>query len=122
MRSLIAGVLSVVSLLHLSAAENQAAVATITPAAWLQAQAKPHFRPGHGLPRLTRYGWILPVDARIAVTEQWGYALEFCGYLDQDVLARLDQPGEMRHGEKGQCLVGRRPRDIGRPTNQAPGP
>jgi hypothetical protein len=92
MRSLIVGVLSSVSLLHLSAAENQAATSMITPAAWLQTQAKPHFRPGHGLPRLTRYGWILPVDARIAVTEQWGYALEFCGYLDQDVLARLDQP------------------------------
>jgi len=95
--------LAVVAFLKLSAAEevrpeikptapNNAVVKTVTPTTWLKAQAKPLFRSGHGLPRLTRYGWILPVDVRIELAEQWGYALEFCGYVDQDVVARLDQP------------------------------
>jgi hypothetical protein len=102
MRLLVACALSVMALLRLSSAEaipgptqtatDQPAARTLTPAEWLSEQAKPRFRPGHELPRLTRYGWILPVDARIELAEDWGYALEFCGYLDADVIARLDQP------------------------------
>ena len=49
----------------------------IGPATWLDSQAKPAFRPGHTLPRLTRYGWDFPVDVRQKLCEDWGYALEF---------------------------------------------
>ena len=102
MRLLVVCALSAVALLQLSSAEaipgpkqtapDKPAARTLTPAVWLSEQAKPRFHPGHGLPRLTRYGWILPVDARIELAEHWGYAVEFCGYLDQDIIARLDQP------------------------------
>jgi len=64
----------------------------ITPAEWLKAQKKPAFRDGHTLPRLTRFGWVLPTDARIELAEHWGYALEFGGYVDDKVVARLDDP------------------------------
>mgnify|MGYP003335174325 CR=1 FL=1 len=70
-----------------AAAEN-----TITPAEWLKAQPKPAFRDGHTLPPLTRFGWVLPLDARIELTEHWGYALEFGGYVDDKVVTRLDDP------------------------------
>ena len=64
----------------------------ITPAEWLEAQKTPAFRDGHTLPRLTRFGWVLPTDARIKLAEHWGYALEFGGYVDDKVVARLDDP------------------------------
>lgn len=64
----------------------------ITPAEWLESQKTPAFRDGHTLPRLTRFGWVLPTDARIKLAEHWGYALEFGGYVDDKVVARLDDP------------------------------
>ncbi|MFM7291111.1 MAG: hypothetical protein ACKO6B_07760, partial [Planctomycetia bacterium] len=64
----------------------------ITPAEWLESQKKPAFRDGHTLPRLTRFGWVLPTDARIKLAEDWGYAVEFGGYVDDKVVARLDDP------------------------------
>ena len=64
----------------------------ITPAEWLETQKKPAFRDSHTLPRLTRFGWVLPTDARIELAEHWGYALEFGGYVDDKVVARLDDP------------------------------
>ena len=67
-----------------------AAPVEITSAAWLKAQTKPAFRAGHTLPRLTRYGWSLPFETRVEVTENWGYALEYGGYVG-DVKA-LDDP------------------------------
>lgn len=50
---------------------------TITQAQWLTNQRKPAFKPGHTMPRLTRYAYALPVDAAIKFCEDWGYALEF---------------------------------------------
>jgi hypothetical protein len=64
----------------------------VTPAEWLKAQPKPFFRDGHTLPRLTRFGWVLPTDARIELAENWGFALEFGGYVDEKAVARLDDP------------------------------
>ena len=88
--------LAPVALLHASCllieAEALAADAgdspTMTPAEYLAAQPKPAFRPGHTLPPLTRFGWTLPLDARIALAEHFGYALEFGGYADADTVAR----------------------------------
>src|SRR4051812_32833366 len=65
-----------------------APVDEVTPAQWLAAQPKPVFRPGHTLPPLTRWGWVLPLDARIELTEHWGYALEFGGYATDAVVDR----------------------------------
>ena len=64
----------------------------VTPAAWLRLQPRPTPRAGHTLPPLTRYGWVLPLDARIELTENWGYALEFGGYVGADVEGRLADP------------------------------
>jgi hypothetical protein len=73
-------------------APEKPAAPLITPAEWLKAQPKPAFRAGATLPRLTRFGWVLPLDTRIELTEHWGYALEFGGYVDMGVVARLDTP------------------------------
>ncbi len=73
-------------------ASEPPAVRSVTPAEWLKAQPKPLFRPDGTLPRLTRYGWVLPTDARIELAENWGYALEFGGYLGEADAARVDDP------------------------------
>ena len=60
----------------------------ITSAAWLKSQPKPAFRAGYTLPRLTRYAWSLPFETRVELTENWGYALEYGGYVGNlDALA-----------------------------------
>ena len=70
-----------------------AQVPKVTPAQWLAAQPKPAFKAGHTLPRLTRYAYALPFDVTKELTENWGYALQLHeGYLDPDVVARLDDP------------------------------
>ncbi len=56
----------------------------ITQAAWLDSQPKPAFKPGHTLPRLTRYAYSLPTEAAINFCEDWGYALEFSYPLSMD--------------------------------------
>lgn len=72
--------------------------ARIQPAAYLAALPKPRFQDGHSLPRLTRYGWSLPLDARKELAESWHYALEFgtvsagACYVTDAVVARLDDP------------------------------
>ncbi len=63
-----------------------------TPAGWLKRQPKPVFREGHTLYPLTRYGWTLPIDARIELAENWGFCLEFGGYVTEKSVARLDDP------------------------------
>ena len=50
---------------------------TVTPAAWLTSLPKPAFKAGHTLPRLTRYGWSMPLDVRVKLCEDWGFGLEF---------------------------------------------
>jgi hypothetical protein len=61
-------------------AANGSQTADCTPAAWLKGRNPPAFREGHTLPPLTRFGWTLPLDARIELAERWGYGLEFGGY------------------------------------------
>ena len=78
----------------LVAAESAAAV---TPADWLRAQPKPKFRAGHTLPRLTRFAWDMDDDVRIALAEDWGYALEF-GVADNDRVERAISDPKSREG------------------------
>jgi hypothetical protein len=61
----------------------------------LRAAEKPHFRAGHTLPPLTRWGWTLPYDVRVELCENWGYALEFGGYVTPEVAAKLDDPDSL---------------------------
>jgi hypothetical protein len=58
--------------------------APMGPLADLEAAPKPHFRAGHTLPPLTRWGWTMPYDVRIELNRNWGYALEFGGYVTAD--------------------------------------
>jgi hypothetical protein len=67
----------------------------VSVAAYLRSQPKPQFMPGHQLAPLTRFGWTLPVDARIELARNWGYALEFGGYVTEAVAARLDDPNSI---------------------------
>lgn len=70
----------------------------VQPAVYLASLPKPRFKAGHTLPRLTRYGWALPLDARKELAESWHYALEFgtvsagACYVTEAVVARLDDP------------------------------
>lgn len=84
LRAMLATILALVGL----AAAHADTSRGVTPAQWLQQQAAPPFRNGHTLPRLTRFGWVLPLDARIELAERWGYALEFGTYADMDVVER----------------------------------
>ena len=76
----------------LGAEEAPPTVVEVTSAAWLKSQPKPAFRADYTLPRLTRYGWVLPLDTRFELTESWGYALEFGGYVGDETVKRLDDP------------------------------
>ena len=76
----------------LNAVEVAPTVPDITSAAWLKTQPKPVFKADYTLPRLTRYGWTLPLDTRFELTENWGYALEFGGYVGDDAVKRLEDP------------------------------
>ncbi|MFO8014662.1 MAG: hypothetical protein R6X20_15295 [Phycisphaerae bacterium] len=62
-----------------------------SPGELLAEQPAPTFRDGHTLPPLTRWGWNMPLDVRIALCEHWGYALEF-GVIGDRALAKLDDP------------------------------
>jgi hypothetical protein len=80
-------------------AEQQAALMAlnrargmITPLAFLQAQPKPYFKPGHTLPPLTRYGWVMPFELCKEFADGWGYALSAGGYLSRQHLKKLANP------------------------------
>lgn len=60
--------------------------------AQLQSAPKPHFREGHTLPPLTRWGWTMPFEVRVELTENWGYALELEAYVTPQVAEQLDDP------------------------------
>ncbi len=62
-----------------------------TPLELIQQQARPKFRAGHSLPRLTRWGWNMPYEVRLELCEHWGYALEF-GVVNERAVERLDDP------------------------------
>lgn len=72
--------------------------AAVTPAEWLRAQPKPKFRAGHTLPRLTRFAWDMDDAVRVALAEDWGYALEF-GVADVERVDRAINDPASREGK-----------------------
>lgn len=48
----------------------------VTPDGWLKLQPKPNFKPGHRLALLTKFSWPYPIDLRVEMADNWGYALE----------------------------------------------
>jgi hypothetical protein len=58
----------------------------------LKEAEKPNFRKGHTLLPLTRWGWSMPYEVRIELTENWGYALEFGGYVNMATVKNLENP------------------------------
>ena len=70
----------------------------MTPADWLKSQPKPKFRAGHTLPLLTRFAWDMDDAVRVALAEDWGYALEF-GPADPDRVERALNEPESREGK-----------------------
>ena len=68
----------------------------MTPAEWLRTQPQPNFQEGHRLPRLTRFGGALPLDARKELAAHWNYTVEFGSvsggacYITEEVVARLN--------------------------------
>ena len=68
----------------------------MTPAEWLRTQPRPNFREGHRLPRLTRFGGALPLDARKELAAHWNYTVEFGSvsggacYITEEVVAKLN--------------------------------
>jgi hypothetical protein len=81
----------------------------VTAAEYLASQPKPHFRPGHTFPRLTRYGWEMPFDTKVELAGNWGYALEWTGgYATQaSVEAQLSKPDSI--GSKLCALAAKEP-------------
>lgn len=80
-------------LVALSALTSAKSIAVAeTPAGYLQKQPKPVFQQGHGLARLSRFGWTLPLDARVELARHWGYALELGGYTTEKTIERLADP------------------------------
>jgi hypothetical protein len=63
-----------------------------TPAGYLEKQQPPVFRDGHTLPRLSRFGWTLPLEARVELAKRWGYALELGGYTTERTIEIMDDP------------------------------
>ena len=61
----------------------------------LRETPKPHFRKGHTLPPLTRWGWTMPYDVRVELCDHWGYALEFGGYADPNYVKQLEDPNSV---------------------------
>jgi hypothetical protein len=63
----------------------------LTLAEHLKAANAPVFRQDHTLPPLTRWGWSMPIDVRIELTEKWGYALEIGGYVTDALVDELER-------------------------------
>ena len=64
------------------------AAQTTTPFQYLKQIPAPNFKQGHTLPPLTRFGWVLPFDARVELADRWGYALEWGGYATPKTVAK----------------------------------
>ena len=74
-------------------------VEMITPAQWLQRQPKPMFKPGHTLPRLTRYAYDLDVETFRELAGDWNYVVQ-TNYLSDEVVANaLKDPINDRWGK-----------------------
>jgi hypothetical protein len=74
----------------------------VTPLAWLKAQPAPSFAANSTLPPLTRWGWAMAFDVAKELADRWGYAVEFSGYVSEQVAeAALSQPDS----RNGRCLA-----------------
>jgi len=69
-----------------------AAQELVKPAEYVASLRPPIFAKKHTLPPLTRYGWTLSYDARVELARNWGYALEFGGYVTEKSVEKLDDP------------------------------
>ncbi len=75
---------------------------TVTPLAWLKAQTPPDFAPNSTLPPLTRWGWAMSFEVAKELADRWGYAVEFSGYVSEQV---ADEALANPKGRNGQCLA-----------------
>ncbi len=75
--TILAALFSPLSALAAAIGDAVEAPVAVSPVEWLKAQPKPKFRDGHTLPRLTRFAWDMDDGVRVALAEDWGYALEF---------------------------------------------
>lgn len=57
----------------------------------LKAATPPVFREGHTLLPLSRWGWSMPFEVRVELTEKWGYALEFGGYVTDATVDEVER-------------------------------
>ena len=65
----------------------------------LDSAPKPTFKQPNRLLPLSRWGWSMPYEVRVALCENWGYALEFDGYVTEaavDDLGRRPQSANAR--------------------------
>ncbi|MFW5856255.1 MAG: hypothetical protein ACOCX4_00120, partial [Planctomycetota bacterium] len=68
-------------------------LAAMEPAEHVRGSDAPTFRAGYTLPPLTRFGWTLDYETRVALCERFGYALEFGGYATmKSVEQALEDP------------------------------
>ena len=81
---------------------NAPVVGMATPLQWLKGQPKPAFKDGHTLPPLTRWGWAMSFDVAKELADNWGYAVEFAGYVSGKV---ADEALANPNGRNGQCLA-----------------
>ena len=65
---------------------------SIDPARYLALLPAPKFKSGHTLPLLSRFGWILPFEARVELADRWGYALEWGSASSASVEQALSNP------------------------------
>jgi hypothetical protein len=86
------GTFSLISLFLLS---NGQAVHAKTSLEYLKSATKPNFKEGHTLLPLSRWGWTMTFDTRVELCENWGYALEFGGYANQESVKELDNPNSI---------------------------
>lgn len=62
----------------------------VTPRQWLERQTRPVFRPGHGMPMLGQMHCINPpVDVRIELARNWGFAVRLNRPTGEPELIRL---------------------------------
>lgn len=83
-------------------AGDGAAAVTVTPLEWLRSLPKPAFKEGHTLPPLTRWGWAMSFDVAKEFADNWGYAVEFAGYVSEAV---ADEALASPEGRNGRCLA-----------------
>ena len=74
-------------------------VEMITPAQWLQRQPKPIFKPGHTMPRLTRYAYDLDVETFKELAGDWNYVVQTNYLSEEAVTSTLNDPINGRYSK-----------------------